>query len=175
VDEIWKVLMDPRNSLVSTNGVVDHTTTGDKALAADWSQHLGWFRFYFDNDRWTWSPQVEHMHGYKPGTTAPSTLLVLSHVHLDDYHRVAQALHDARRSQHPFSSRHRILDTGHHLRHVVMIGAPFYDMEGAVAGMQGFCLDVTAVNMTANRDGHPAHPNGHVASRRRRVRAATQC
>jgi PAS domain-containing protein len=167
--------MDPRSSLVSTDGVVDHTATGEQALAADGSQHLGWFRFYFDNDRWTWSPQVENMHGYKPGTTAPSTLLVLSHVHLDDYHRVAQALHDARRSQHPFSSRHRILDTSHHLRHVVMIGAPFYDMEGAVAGMQGFCLDVTAVNVTANRDGHPAHSNGHVASRRRRVRAATQC
>jgi hypothetical protein len=166
--------MNPRTSLVSTDGVVNQATRGDEPLAADWSQHLGWFRFYFDDDRWTWSPQVEHMHGYRPGTTAPSTLLVLSHVHLDDYHKVAQALQDARRNEHPFSSRHRILDTRHHLHHLVLIGAPFYDIEGAAAGLQGFCLDVTAVKVTASRDGHPAHSNGQVASRRRRVRPATQ-
>jgi PAS domain-containing protein len=160
--------MYPQNSLVSTDGVVDRSTRGNEPLAADWSQHLGWFRFYFDDDRWTWSPQVEHMHGYRPGTTAPSTLLLLSHVHLDDYHKVAEALQYARRHEHPFSSRHRILDTSHHLHHLVMIGAPFYDTEGALAGLQGFCLDVTAVNVTANRDGH-------VANGRRRVRAATQC
>lgn len=154
--------MDSLNALALTNG---RPAAGDQPLTADWSGHLGWFRFYFDNDRWTWSPQVEHMHGYKPKTTAPSTLLVLSHVHLDDYHRVAEALQDARRNHHPFSVRYRILDTGHHLHHVVMIGAPFYDSEGAVAGMQGFCVDVTTM----------AKSNGHSHTRRRRVRAATHC
>ena len=142
---------------------VDHAIRTDQPLAADWSQHLGWFRFYFDDDRWTWSPQIEHMHGYKPGTTAPSTMLLLSHVHPDDFHRVTAALQDAHRHQHPFSSRHRITDTGHHVHHLVMIGTPFYDTEGAAAGIQGYCLDVTA--------GH----NGHSPSRRRRVLTATQC
>ncbi|UQX12101.1 PAS domain-containing protein [Candidatus Mycobacterium methanotrophicum] len=164
--------MNPRNPLVSTDGVVGQAATGAQLLAADWSQHLGWFRFYFDDDRWTWSPQVERMHGYPPGATAPSTLLVLSHVHLDDYRKVAVTLQDARRGEHPFSSRHRILDTGHRLHHVVMVGAPFYDIEGAVAGLQGFCLDVTAVNLKPSRDGHPAQSNGHGANGRRRVRAA---
>lgn len=145
------------------------------APTGDWSHHVGWFRFYFDNDRWAWSPQVEHMHGYQPGTTAPSTLLVLSHVHLDDYQRVAETLHDARRHHHPFSSHHRIVDTGHHLHHVVMIGAPFYDVEGAAAGVQGFRLDVTKANPTAIRDGHsPSTTDGHSAGRQQ-VRAATQC
>lgn len=139
--------------------------TAERPLAADWSQHLGWFRFYFDNDRWTWSPQVERLHGYKPGTTAPSTLLMLSHVHLDDYHKVAAALQDARSSEQPFSSRHRITDTRHQLHDVVMIGAPFYDREGAAAGMQGFCLDVTSVSIAADGDGHS----------RQLVRAPTQC
>jgi hypothetical protein len=59
--------------------------------------------------------------------------------------------------------RHRILDTGHRVHHLVMIGAPFYDTEGAAAGMQGFSLEVTA-----NREGDSP-------SRRRVVRAATQC
>jgi hypothetical protein len=157
--------MNALNSLAATDGSVDHSVRDEQPLTADWSQHLGWFRFYFDDDRWTWSPQVEHMHGNRPGTTAPSTLLVLSHVHLDDYHRVADVLQNARRSPHPFSCRHRILDTGHHLHHVVMIGAPFHDTDGAAAGMQGFCVDVTTVAQTG----------GHAPSRRRRVRAATQC
>jgi PAS fold len=132
--------MGPKSafSAVSTDAVVDHASRQDEPLAADWSQHLGWFRFYFDDDRWAWSPQVEHMHGYRPGTTAPSTLLVLSHVHLDDFHRVAADLHDARRDQHPFNSHHRILDTAHRVHHIVMIGAPFYDTEGAAAGLQVF-------------------------------------
>jgi PAS domain-containing protein len=168
--------MDTHNLSLVRDGFVDHAGRRDQPLAADWSQHLGWFRFYYDDDRWTWSPQVEQMHGYQPGTTAPSTLLALSHVHLDDFHTVASALHDARRHQRPFSSRHRILDTAHRQHHVVMIGAPFYDMEGAVAGIQGFCPDVTAVNLTGGRDGHSRpHINGRVESRRRRVRAATQC
>jgi hypothetical protein len=162
VNDIWKALMNSLNSLVRTNG---HSAHGEQSLTADWSQHLGWFRFYFDDDRWMWSPQVEHMHGYKPGTTAPSTLLVLSHVHLDDYHRLADVLQNARRNAQPFSSRHRILDTGHHLHHVVMIGAPFFDTEGAAAGMQGFCVDVTTV----------ADADRHAPSQRQRVRTATHC
>jgi PAS domain-containing protein len=168
--------MDPRNLLVSPDGIVDCTARRDQPLAADWSQHLGWFRFYFDNDRWTWSPQVERMHGYQPGTTAPSTLLVLSHVHLDDYHKVTQALQDVRRTQQPFSSHHRILDTKHHLHHLVMIGAPFYDTEGAAAGMQGFCIDVTAVSLAASRNGDShSQTMSDAEGGRRQVRAATQC
>jgi PAS fold len=168
--------MDTGKRSLVRDGVVDHAGRRDQPLAADWSQHLGWFRFYFDNDRWTWSPQVERMHGYQPGTTAPSTLLVLSHVHLDDYHRVAAVLHDARRNHHPFSSRHRILDTRHHQHDVVMIGAPFHDTEGAAAGMQGFCLDVTAVGTPANQDGHsPSKSKSRVSNQRQRIRSATQC
>jgi len=116
------------------------------------------------------------MHGYQPGTTAPSTLLVVSHVHLDDFHEVAAALQDVRRTQRPFSSRHRILDTRHRVHHLVMIGAPFYDTQGAAAGMQGFCLEVTAASLAAGRDGDaPSNTNGRVEGRRQLVRAATQC
>ena len=32
------------------------------------SEQVGWFRFYFDDDRWEWSPEVELLHGYQPGT-----------------------------------------------------------------------------------------------------------
>ena len=113
------------------------------------------------------------MHGYRPRTTAPSTLLVLSHVHLDDYRAVAAGLEEARRTSRPFSSRHRIVDTRHRLHQVMLTSDPFHDLDGNVAGMQGLWLDMTAISSTANRDGH-SHP-GQDADQRQRVRDATRC
>jgi hypothetical protein len=34
----------------------------EQALAGA-PQRAGWFRFYFDDQRWEWSEQVERMHG----------------------------------------------------------------------------------------------------------------
>ena len=62
------------------------------ALAAGDPQRVGWFRFYFDDDRWEWSPQVEKMHGYLPGTVNPTTEMVLAHKHPDDYRQIADTL-----------------------------------------------------------------------------------
>jgi PAS fold len=152
----------------------------DDWIDGDGSQHLGWFRFNFGDDRWTWSPQVERMHGYHPGTTAPSTLLVLSHVHPDDERHVAAGLYDMRRTPHPFSSYHRIVDAHHHVHDVVMIGVPFYDSLGAPVGMQGFYLDATPAT-ASGFDRHAARLRDLAADRRRhegrrrRVRAATRC
>ena len=46
--------------------------TGDspleQALAGGKPQHAGWFRLYFDGEQWEWSPEVERLHGYEPGT-----------------------------------------------------------------------------------------------------------
>ncbi len=153
-------------------------------LPADWLDHLGWFRFYFAGNRWTWSPQIERMHGYKPGTTAPSTLLLLSHVHLDDYEEVEATLREARRTQQPFSSRHRIVDTSDQLHEVVLIGAPFHDARGAVVGMQGLYLDLSQAaalahsrryEHTTNQLRIVATGDGHAGTERHRIRAATRC
>ncbi|MBV9349992.1 MAG: PAS domain-containing protein [Mycobacterium sp.] len=141
-------------------------------LPADWLEHPSWFRFYFDDDRWTWSPQIEQMHGYKPGTTAPSTLLLLSHIHLDDYKNVAATLRDARRTHQPFSSRHRIVDTRDHVHDVVLIGAPFHDARGTIAGAQGLYLDLLSRVWPATRPAAPAAPASAVAAWRGRVRGS---
>src|ERR1700749_750097 len=54
-----------------------------EALATGGPHRVGWFRFYFDDDRWEWSPQVEKMHGYLPGSVTPTTEMVLAHKHPD--------------------------------------------------------------------------------------------
>lgn len=154
------------NLLRTKPGSPGHDGKAHHALTVDWSTQLGWFRFHLDDDRWVWSPQVERMHGYKPQTTAPTTLLLLSHVHLDDYQRVAATIYDAQRARHSFSSHHRIVDTRHQVHDVVLVGAPFHDTDGATLGMHGLFLDATPLTH--------ASPS-RMENRRHRVRAATQC
>jgi len=41
-----------------------------------------------------WSAEVEQIRGYLPGTVTPTTQLVLSHKHPDDYQYIAATLED---------------------------------------------------------------------------------
>jgi PAS domain S-box-containing protein len=115
----------------------------EHALAGGEPQRVGWFRFYFADERWEWSPQVERMHGYTPGTAQPTTERVLSHKHPDDYKQVAATLDEIRRTSSAFSTRHRIIDTQGEVHHVVVVGDRLYDDDGAVIGTHGFYVDVT--------------------------------
>lgn len=106
-------------------------------------ERVGWFRFYFDDDRWEWSSEVQKMHGYPPGTVSPTTRLVLSHKHPDDYRHIADALDEVRRTRRAFSSRHRIRDVQDRVHHVVVVGDQLYGDDGTVIGTHGFYVDVT--------------------------------
>jgi hypothetical protein len=116
----------------------------EEALAAGGPQRVGWFRFYFDDDRWEWSPQVEKMHGYLPGSVTPTTEMVLAHKHPDDYRQIADTLELIRQTRQAFSSRHRIIDAEGRLHHVVVVGDLLHnDDDGTVIGTHGFYVDVT--------------------------------
>ncbi|MFG1930464.1 PAS and ANTAR domain-containing protein [Mycobacterium sp. NPDC048908] len=115
----------------------------EHALAGGEPQRVGWFRFYFADERWEWSPQVERMHGYQPGTIQPTTDLVLSHKHPDDYGQVAATLDEIRRTAGAFSTRHRIVDTHGDVHDVVVVGDQIFDEAGAVVGTHGFYIDVS--------------------------------
>jgi PAS domain-containing protein len=149
-----------------------------------WTRRLGCFLLYFDDGRWVWSPEVERIHGYSPGTVVPDAELALSHIHPEDYRSVADTLYD-NRGMYPFSSRHRIFDARNHMRDVMMIGAPFYDHHGAPMGLQGLCFDMTCTDSAptsapSDYDEVAARlrrnaEDGHAGERARRVRAATRC
>lgn len=115
----------------------------EQALAGGIPQRVGWYRFYFADERWEWSPEVEAIHGYVPGTAEPTTELVLKHKHADDYDEVAATLDDIRRTHKPFSTRHRVITVQDTIREVVVIGEPLRDDAGAVVGTQGYYIDVT--------------------------------
>ena len=121
----------------------DGQTPVEHALAGGAPQRVGWFRFYFADEHWEWSPQVERMHGYSPGTVVPTTDLVLSHKHPDDYRQVAATLDEIRRTSGAFSTRHRIIDTRGEVHHVVVVGDQLFGEDGDVIGTHGFYVDVT--------------------------------
>jgi hypothetical protein len=115
----------------------------EQAWAGGSPHRVGWFRFYFDDERWEWSEQVQQMHGYEPGTVTPTTELVLSHKHPDDYRQVAATLEATRRAHTTFSTRHRIIDTKGAVHSVIVIGDQLCDAGGTLVGTQGFYVDVT--------------------------------
>jgi hypothetical protein len=115
----------------------------EQALAGGAAQRVGWFRFYFTDQRWEWSEQVQRMHGYEPGTVTPTTDLVLSHKHPDDRGQVAATIDDILNTHEPFSTRHRIVDTSGEVHYVVVAGDRLYDDHCAVIGTYGFYVDVS--------------------------------
>jgi hypothetical protein len=123
------------------------------ALGSGELRRVGWFRYYFADERWEWSPQVERMHGYEPGTVEPTTELVLSHKHADDYDQVAATLDEIRRTGGAFSTRHRIVDTAGRIHHVVVVGDQLFGDAGEVVGTHGFYVDVHPSAAT-ERDTH---------------------
>ncbi|OBI31638.1 antitermination regulator [Mycobacterium sp. E1386] len=115
----------------------------EQALAGGAAQPAGWFRFYFTDQRWEWSEEVQRMHGYEPGSMTPTTDLVLSHKHPDDRGQVAATIDQIVNTRQAFSTRHRIIDTGGNVRHVVVVGDRFFDDDGDVVGTHGFYIDVS--------------------------------
>ncbi|MDT5094374.1 MAG: hypothetical protein QOH60_3737 [Mycobacterium sp.] len=115
----------------------------EQALAGGTPHPTGWFRLYFDDERWEWSPEVERLHGYEPGTAEPTTSMVLSHKHPEDYEQVAATLADIRRTHKPFSTRHRIIDVQGHTHDVIVVAELLHGEGGEVIGTTGFYVDVT--------------------------------
>jgi hypothetical protein len=124
----------------------------EQALARGTPQRAGWFRFYFEDQRWEWSDQVQRMHGYQSGMVTPTTELVLSHKHPDDRRQVAATIDDMIEHRQPFSTRHRIVDTGGATHDVVVVGDQFCDGRGDVIGTHGFYIDVTPTSATNSEE-----------------------
>lgn len=114
-----------------------------QALVGGCPQRMGTFRFYFADERWEWSEQVELLDGYQPGTVTPTTELVLAHKHPDDRNQIAATLDDIRCTHGAFSTRHRIIDVQGSIHHVIVVANQLVDAIGTAIGTEGFYVDVT--------------------------------
>lgn len=134
-----------------STGLDGHAGAAEQALAGA-RQRVGWFRFYFEDQRWEWSEQVQRMHGYEPGTVIPTTELVLSHKHPDDRGQVAATIDDVLHTHRAFSTRHRILDTRDTVHHVVVVGDQLTDHQDVVIGTHGYYVDITPARDNPDED-----------------------
>src|ERR1700739_2321450 len=114
-----------------------------EALAWGAPERLGLCRFFFDDERGEWSPQVAKMHGYAPGSVTPTTDMVLSHKHPDDYRQIADTLSLIRQTRQALSTRHRIIDVEGRLHHVVVVGDLLRADDGTVTGTHGYYIDIS--------------------------------
>ncbi|HEY2502588.1 MAG TPA: PAS and ANTAR domain-containing protein [Mycobacterium sp.] len=105
--------------------------------------NVGSFRFWFAGERWEWSDEVARMHGYEPGSVAPTTNLLLSHKHPDDREHVRDLLDHALHSGGSFSSRHRFIDTADGMHDAIVVADRIMDESGAVLGTAGYYIDLT--------------------------------
>ena len=135
----WRDDLHPQTVVAGESGVAQI----EQRLAEGAPERVGWFRYFFDEQRWEWSPQVHRMHGYKPGTPMPTTELVLAHKHPDDVRQIADTLALIRQTHQPFSSRHRIRDVDGRVHHVMVVGDQLHDESGTIVGTHGFFIDVT--------------------------------
>jgi hypothetical protein len=123
----------------------------EQALAGA-PQRVGWFRFYFHDQRWEWSEQVQRMHGYQPGAVTPTTELLLEHKHPDDRRGVKKTIDEMLSTHRPFSTRHRIIDTHGTVHQVVVVGDQLTDQQGAVIGTHGYYVDITPTTDRAREE-----------------------
>src|ERR1700728_2475777 len=128
-----------------------HAAEVDQAFAGA-PQRVGWFRFYFEDQRWEWSEQVQRMHGYEPGTVTPTTELVLAHKHPEDRREVAKTIDEMLVARRAFSTRHRIVDTRGVVHQVVVVGDLLTDGQDVVVGTHGYYVDITPSSDRARED-----------------------
>lgn len=140
-------MQQPKQTGAATFTRARNQPTPGTGGAARTRPNVGTFRFWFDGERWEWSDAVARMHGYEPGTVAPTTKLLLSHKHPDDQEHVRDLLHHALHSGESFSSRHRFVDKSGGVHDVIVVADRIVDDEsGAVRGTAGYYIDLAGID-----------------------------
>ncbi|MGQ4597547.1 ANTAR domain-containing protein [Nocardia sp. R6R-6] len=114
-----------------------------ESVVAGAPQRAGSFRFWFEGQRWEWSDEVAAVYGYAPGSTQPSTELLLAHKHPDDRALVARSIDAAVCAGEPFCGRHRVIDTSGRTHHVIVVADRMLDDRGLVVGTRGYLIDLS--------------------------------
>ncbi|PPJ24706.1 antitermination regulator [Nocardia nova] len=113
------------------------------ALGARPCENVGWFRFWFADQRWEWSDEAAQMYGYPSADTEPTTDLLISHKHPDDHAELAASIAASVKTGEPICGQHRIVDAGGETREIIVVGEQLTDDDGAVIGAGGYFVDVT--------------------------------
>lgn len=86
------------------------TSHAVSSVAGGGPELVGRFTYDVFSGTWWWSDEMFQIYAFAPRSVAPTTELILSHVHPDDLVRTQHLLDAAVSHGRPFSSHHRIVD-----------------------------------------------------------------
>jgi PAS domain S-box-containing protein len=92
----------------------------------------------------TWSPNLETMFGFAPGTFDGAYETFLSHLHPDDRNYVQQAVNHAIQRQEDYDIEFRVIWANNTVRWIASKGRAFYNEAGKPVRMAGINLDITS-------------------------------
>jgi ANTAR domain/PAS fold len=103
---------------------------------------VGGFAYDRETDRWAWSTEVYHIHGFEPHDVVPTTELMRYHLHPDDGDAVLVRLWQAMEAGAPFSEHFRLVDAHGTTRNVLALGTGETG-ERSGPGLRGQLIDVS--------------------------------
>ena len=104
---------------------------------------MGTWEYLLKTGQVTWSPGLEQIHGYAPGTFPQTFEAFRSEIHEDDRARVLRAIDEAIEQDRDHHVEYRIVRRDGSVRWVEGVGQLFRDAEGRPERMVGVCTDVT--------------------------------
>jgi anti-anti-sigma factor len=113
-------------------------------VAAGREGGAGSYRYTAAIDRWEWSDAIYDIHGFRRGDAIPSVELLLAHAHAGDRQNSERLIRGCMRDGKLFSNLYRLLDTSGQEHWVLIAGEGTFDAGGAVTGIRGYLIDLTA-------------------------------
>jgi hypothetical protein len=101
---------------------------------------------------WWWSPEMYALLGLPPDGTRPCTEVLLQCQHREDRARTLDALNRAVTAGRSFAVETRVLRRDGALRVLVLMGHPQPGDDGAVAAVEGLCVDITSGRLAHDED-----------------------
>ena len=101
---------------------------------------------------WWWSPEMYALLGLPPEDTRPCTEVLMQCQHREDRARTLEALDRAVTAGRSFAVETRVLHRDGALRVLVLMGSPQPGDDGAVAAVEGLCVDITSGRLAHDED-----------------------
>ena len=107
-------------------------------------RRAGSYRYIAATGSWEWSDGIYAIHGFRRGEVVPTTALLLAHVYSCDRRDVARLIAACLQDGQIFSCLYRVTDAAAKRRWVLIAGEGILDGGGAVTGLRGYLVDLTA-------------------------------
>jgi len=143
----------PRTSRRTSAGIapVTRSAPASHRPASDDPGLTGRYRLDPTTTSWWWSPEMYALLGLPDGTH-PCTEVLLQCQHREDRARTLAALDRAVTAGRPFALETRVLRRDFPLRVLVLLGRPRSGDDGAVAAVEGLCVDITSGRLAHDED-----------------------